>query len=144
MAVVTAFEFNDFVAARVGAGNADRCHDRLCSGVDKADFVQGRDRFFQHFCELHFIRGRRAEQNAVVGCFFNGSSNMRMGKAGNDRAVCRQIINVAVAVHVIKVRAFSPFHGNWGSAAHRLIRAGRAVYAADNMLKCFFIQAFRF
>ena len=139
MAVVAAGEFDDFVALRIGAGDADRRHDGFRAGVDEADLVHRRDRFFQHFGKPDFQLGRRAVKRPVRRRLLNGPRHMRMGVSGNDRPVGGQIIDVAVAVHVPKIRAFGFFHKNGRPAAHRFKRPGGAVDAADDMFERFLI-----
>ncbi|GIP61040.1 hypothetical protein J15TS10_48540 [Paenibacillus woosongensis] len=64
---------------------------------------------------------------------------MRVSMAGNDRAVCSEIIDIAVAVYVPEMGASRFIHKNGRPAPNRFERAGGAVDAADNMLESFFV-----
>ena len=50
--------------------------------------------------------------------------------SGYDRAIGRQIIDVAIAVLVPEVSSIRAFHENGGAAAYGFERTGGAVYAA--------------
>ncbi|MNN92912.1 hypothetical protein D3C81_2112690 [compost metagenome] len=64
---------------------------------------------------------------------------MRMGMAGNDRAVCRKVIDVLVAVLIPETGASGAFHKYRGASANGFEGTGGTVDAPDNMLKSFLV-----
>src|SRR4051794_29795501 len=66
-----------------------------------------------------------------------------MSVSENDRTVSRQIINIAIIIHIPEISAIPAFHKNRRTSTYRLKRPRRAVNPANNMLKRFIIKQLR-
>ena len=129
VAVIAADEFHDFIAARIAPGDADGAHRRFRTGVDHAQFFDGRIDFFDQLGQLRFNQRRRTIARAAGGRFLQGLDDAGMGVADDHGAPGTDVVDVLVAVDVADGTAFGP--GNERRrAADAVIRADRAVDAA--------------
>ena len=101
VAVVAAFEFEDFVAAGVSAGEADGGHGCFGAGVDEANFFGG-GAAHDFFCEKDFCFGGGAVGEAAGGGLLDGFDDGGVCVAHEHGAPGAEEVDVCVAVDVVE------------------------------------------
>src|SRR5688572_11696753 len=113
MSMIAAFELDNLVAFCIGARKPQRGHRRFGPRIDEADHLDIRHELHDTFCQIEFERAGRA-----VGCPFDGSllnrfHHMRMRMTRNERSPGKDIVNIAVAVHIVKIRSLTAVNKQW-------------------------------
>ena len=85
MAVVAAFEFDDFVATRRATRQSNGGHGGLGAGAHEAYLLERRHALDQHFGDDHFGLGWRAIGQAMHGGILDRLDHLGMGVAQNSR-----------------------------------------------------------
>ena len=124
VAVVAAFELDDFIAAGKTARQADGAHGGFGTGVHHAHHVHGRNQLGDQFRHLDFHFGRRTEAQAALGGFNHGVTNGRVVVTKHHRAPGADVIDIGFAIDIIQIRAVSTFDkqrraAHAGKGAHR-------------------------
>ena len=115
VAVVAAGELDDFGAAGEAAGQPDRRHGRLGTGVDQAHLLDRRPRD-DLLGEVHLTRGGRAEARAQRGGLAQRLHHRRVRVAENERAPGADQVDVPTTVGVEEPRTLPPDHEARGAA----------------------------
>ena len=108
MAVVAALEFDDDLATGSGSRKAYRGHRGLSAGADKAQLLDGRKTSDHALGEIRLGCRGSAKAGRVASRSLNGLDHRRKGMAQNHRPPGAEVVDVAVAVRVDKIRALSP------------------------------------
>ena len=108
-AVVSAFEFNDLVAAGGGAGQADGMHGGFRAAVAEADHLN-RKALADFFGEFPFHVMRHAVHGAGGKTFLNGLHDGGMAVSGHERAESQVVVDVFVAIEIAELAAAGFFH----------------------------------
>src|ERR687896_645082 len=100
MTVVTAFELDDLLAARVRAGHPDRAHRRFCAGAHETNAFDRRHHRSNELPELDFELGGGAEACPMSSC-----SAYRFDESGgcvamDERPPRHHVIDVCTAVDI--------------------------------------------
>ena len=106
MAVVAAFEFDDFVASGKAACEADGGHGRFGAGADEAQPFDGRHDFGDFFGDDDFAFSGCAERQTAQRGFAHGFDDFGVRVSDNRRPPRTDVIGVARAVFVPNIRAF--------------------------------------
>ena len=109
MAVVAAFEFDDFVASGEAAREADSGHGRFGAGADEAQPFDRRHDFGDFFGDDDFAFGGRAERQTAQRGFAHGFDDFGVRVSDNRRPPRADVIGVARAVFVPHIRALGFF-----------------------------------
>ena len=129
VAVVAALEFDDEFAAGGGAGQADGGHGGLSAGADEAHFFDGGIAGRDALGEIGLGGRGGAEAGGVARGALDGFDHRRKCVAQNHRAPGAEVVDVAIAVGVVKVRALGALDEG-RRAAHGAKGADRRVDAA--------------
>lgn len=139
MAVVAALEFDDFIAARKAAGDAQGTHSGFRAGVDHAQFFYRRIDGSDEPGDFRFEQRRRAVARAAGCRFLQGFDDAGMGVAGNHGTPRTDVIDIGIAVDVGDGRSFGR-GDEWRCAVDAAVRTDGAVDAAGHeglgVLKC--------
>ncbi len=133
MTVVTALEFDNLVAPGVAAGQPDGAHGGFGAGVDHPHQVHVGHDPAQCAGQFGFNLGRGAEAQAELQLGLHGLQYRRVGVAQNHRPPGQHIVDVALALAVIQVGPFGPFHKQ-RRAPDAAECAYRRIHAAGNIL----------
>ena len=106
-AVEVVLELYDFRLAGIGACHANRHHVGLGAGAVEAHLLGARDQFPDPVAPLHFEFGRAGEVCAPGHLLLDRADNFGAGVPQNQRPVTGEVVQDAVAVHVVLGRAFS-------------------------------------
>ena len=123
MAVVAAFEFDDFVATGKAARQTDGAHGGFGTGVHHTHHVHGRHQFGNQLRHFHFHLGRRTEAQAALRGFDDRVTNGGMVMSENHRPPGTDIIDIGFAIDIIQIRAVSTFNKQ-----RRAAHAGKGAY----------------
>lgn len=139
MAVITSLEFDDFIAARKTAGDAQGAHGGFRAGIDHAQlFDRGIDAL-DEAGNFRFEQGRRAIARAAGRRFLQGLDDAGMGVAGDHGTPRTDVIDIGVAVDIGDGRSFGR-GDKWRCAADASVRTDGAVDATGHeglgVLKC--------
>ncbi|EJK92630.1 hypothetical protein UUU_06160 [Klebsiella pneumoniae subsp. pneumoniae DSM 30104 = JCM 1662 = NBRC 14940] len=143
MAVVAAFELNDFVASGEAARQANGAHGGFGTGVHHPHHIHGRHQLGHQGRHFHFHFGRRAKAQAA-GCRLDHRiANSRVVVAQHHRTPGTDIIDIGFPIHVIEVSAIRAFDkqrcaADAGESAHRRVNAAGDQFARS------VVQIFRF
>ena len=99
VAVVAADEFDDFFPSRIAPGGTDGAHRRFGTGVDHAQFFNGRVDFSDQFGQIRFDDRRGAVAGTAFSCFLKGFDDAGVGVA-DDQWPRSDVVDVFVAVDV--------------------------------------------
>ncbi|MNS51466.1 hypothetical protein D3C72_841440 [compost metagenome] len=116
MAVVAAFEFDDFVATGKAARQADSAHGGFRTGVHHAHHVHGRDQFGHQLRHFDFHLGRCTEAQAALCSFNHRIADSRVVVTQHHRTPGADIIDIGFAVHIVQIRAVRTFNKQRRSA----------------------------
>ena len=133
MAVITAFELDDGVAAGRAAGEANRAHARFGAGTHQADHLDRRHQAHDLLGQLDLALGRRAEGKALHGGLLHRLQHRGMAVPEDHRSPRSDVVDVALAVRVPEVRP-QRARDETRCAAHGAERAHRRIHAAGNEL----------
>ena len=129
VAVIAALEFDDDFAAGGGAGQADRRHRRFSAGADEAHFFDGGIAGHDALGEVGLGGRGCAEAGGVARGALDRFDHRRKGVAQNHGAPGAEVVDVAIAVGVVEIRALSALDEG-RRAAHGAKGADRRVDAA--------------
>ena len=129
MAVVAADEFDDLFSAREAAGGADGAHRRFRTGIDHAQFFDGRVDLANEFGQIGLDEGRCAVARAPFGGFLEGFDDAGMGVADDHGTPGSDVVDILVAVDVGDGTALGPGDKR-RRAADTAVGTDRAVDAA--------------
>ncbi|MNB84445.1 hypothetical protein D3C75_313060 [compost metagenome] len=123
VAVVAAFELDDFIATGKATGQTDGAHGRFGTGVHHAHHIHGRHQFGHQRGHFHFHLGWRAEAQAALGCFNHRIADTRVVMAKHHRAPGADVVDIGFAIHIVQVRAIGTFDKQRCTA-----HAGKSTY----------------
>ena len=106
-AVEVVLELDDLRLSGVGARHANGHHIGLGAGAMKADLLGAWDQLPDPVAPLHFEFGRAGEVGASGHLLLDRADDLRAGVSKNQRAVSREVVQDAVAVHIVLGRALS-------------------------------------
>ena len=132
VAVIAALEFDDEFAAGGGAGQADGRHGGLGAGADEAHLFDGGIAGHDALGEIGLGGRGCAEAGRVARRALDGFDHGRKGVAQNHRAPGAEVVDVAVAVGVVEIRALGALDEG-RRAAHGAKGAHRRVDAAGKV-----------
>ncbi len=133
MAVIAAGEFDDLISTSEAACKADGAHRRFRARTDHAHHFDGRHRFANQFRKFGFALARGPITTAAVDRLNRRFDNSGMTMAQNQWTPRADVIEVLVAVDVVKIGALAA--GNkWRLTTDSAKSAGGAVHAAGNEL----------
>lgn len=124
VAVVTAFELDDAIAPGGAARQAHRRQRGFGAGIDHAHHFAGGHQPIDRLGHGHFGRTRRTERQPIADRTLHRLAHRRVIVAGDHRPPRAHVVDVAVVVHVIQIRAIGARHEE-RLAAHRLERPHR-------------------
>ena len=131
MAVVAAFELDDFVAAGKAAREADGRHGGFGAGADQPQLFDTGHEFGDFFGDDDFRLGGRAERQTAQSRFAHGFNDFGVRVSDNRRPPRADVIGVARAVFVPHIRALG-FFDEARHAADAAKCADGGVYAAGD------------
>ena len=143
MAVVAAFELDNFVTAGEAAGQANGAHGGFGTGVHHADHIHGRDQLGDQRRHFNFHLRRRAKAQAAFGGFNDRVADGRMVMTQHHWAPGADIIDIRFTINVVKVSAVGALDKQ-RRTADAGERTYRRVHAAGNKFTRSVIQIFRF
>ena len=143
MAVVAAFEFDDFVTASKAARQANGAHGRFGTGVHHTHHVHGWHQFSNQLRHSDFHLGRRTEAQATLGRFNHRITNSRVVMAQYHRPPGTDIVDIGFAIHVVQIRAVRTLDKQ-RRTAHAGEGTYRRVHPAWDKFTRSAIQVFRF
>ena len=129
MAMITAGELDYFFPSGKAPGRTHRTHYRFRTGIDKTHHFHRGDAGLYQLRELHLFFRRRAEGQAVFTGLLNCLHHRRDRMSQDSRPPGAYIIQIPVAVRIIKIGAFRLFHKK-GSSSHRTEGPHRTVHSA--------------
>ena len=129
VAVVAADEFDDFFPSRIAPGGTDGAHRRFGTGVDHAQFFNGRVDFSDQFGQIRFDDRRGAVAGTAFSCFLKGFDDAGVGVADDHGAPGADVVDVFVAVDVGNGTALGPGDER-RRAADAAVGTDRAIDAA--------------
>ncbi len=133
--VITSGEFDDPVAARETAGQAESTHRRFRARADHPHVFDRGDRLDDHLGQLGFRFVRRAEAGPFRQSAFDGGDDLGVAVAQDQRPPGADVIEQPVPVDVDEERALSPVDEERLSP-DGAERAGRAIHpAGDHALR---------
>ena len=134
--MVVALELDDLVTARIPPRDPDRAHGRFRAGRDEPHLVHTRHRTANCLCQLDFQRSGSAERRASTELLLNSVDDLWMRVSQQQRPPRPDAVQIAVAVGIVEIRAFTPLDKQ-RFAAHRPKRAHRRIHAAgDHSGRC--------
>ncbi len=107
VAVVAAFEFDDFVPFGVGARQPQRGHGGFGAAVDEAHHLDVGHEVAHQFGQFDLQRRGRAVRGAQRGGLAQRFNHGRVGMAEDERPPREDVVHEAVAVHVVEVGPFA-------------------------------------
>src|SRR5712692_9226537 len=130
MAVITAFKFDDEVAAGCGARQAHRAHRCFGTGIDEPYLLTRRKSRPDSRGEVDFELGGHAVTGAPARLCGDGFDDLWMRVAQDQRSPGTYIIDIFIPIGVPKARSCRAIGDN-GIAAYSTECAHRAVYSTD-------------
>ena len=106
-AVEVVLELNDLGLTCIGAGHPDRHHVGFGAGAVEADLLRRRNKLSDPVAPLDLHLGRAGEVGAHGHLVLNGLNDLGARVAEYQCAVTWEVVEYAVAIHVILCRAFS-------------------------------------
>ena len=100
VAVVAAFELDEFAAPGRTAGQADGAHRRFGTRADQAHHVHAGHVFQDLFGQLHLALGGCAKGETFGQCFLHRLHHRRVAVAQDHRAPGADVVGVALAVGI--------------------------------------------
>ena len=131
MAVVAAFELDDFIAAGKAACETDGRHGGFGAGADQPQLFDAGHEFGNFFGDDDFALGGRAERQTAQRSFAHGLDDFGMRVSDNRRPPRADVIGVARAVFVPNIRALG-FFDEARYAADATECADGGIHAAGN------------
>ncbi|OQA43269.1 MAG: hypothetical protein BWY52_01922 [Chloroflexi bacterium ADurb.Bin325] len=129
VAVVAALELDDLVPPGERARQPQRAHGGLRARVDEAQQLHAGHEALDQPGQLELQRAGRAEARTLRGRAAQRGGHTRVRMAEDQRPPREDVIQEAVAVHVVEIGPF-PARDEQRVAAHRAERAHRRVHAA--------------
>ena len=133
VAVVAAFELDDFFAAGGATRQADGAHPGFGARADQSHHLDAGHELDDFFGQFHFALGGRAEAEAVQGGFLHGFQHGGVAVAQDHRAPRADEVDVFLVVGIPEVSALGALDKT-RRAAHGLEGAHRGVHATGDDL----------
>jgi len=131
MAVITALEFDDQVAAGETARHADGGHGGFSAGIDQPHHFDGGHGAADGLGELHLPSGRGAKAGADLEGLFDGLQDGGVAMAEQEGTPTANVVDIAVAVRIPDVGALAAGDEGRGAADAAESAYGR-IHAAGN------------
>ncbi len=131
VAVIATREFYDQIAARVGAGQADRAHGGFGAGGDEAHLLQPRVKGDHPLREFDFTLARRSIGRSVADRVAHRIQHRRMRVAQDQRSPGSDEVEILATVDVVEELAGGPGNEQRGTP-HCAKRAHGRVDAPGN------------
>ena len=126
VAVVTAFELDDLLAAGGATRQAYGAHAGFGARADQAHHLDAGHEFDDFFGQFHLTFGGRAKAEAVQGGFLNGFEHGGVAVAQDHRAPGADVVDVLLPIGVPKMGALGALHktrcaADGAKGAHRRV-----------------------
>jgi hypothetical protein len=103
MAVVAALELDDLVPFGVRPRQAQGAHGRFGARVNETHHLNVGHEVHHPPGQFDFKRAGRAVRGPFHGRLLDGLDHLRVGMAGDERSPGKDIVDVAVAVHIVEI-----------------------------------------
>src|SRR5207302_4345921 len=118
MAVITAFELDDFCPSRESARGANSAHGRFCPAGYQPHLFARRDHGRDGFGHLHFDLCWGSESRSTLELAGDRLPDAWMSVSEYQRAPASDAVQVSIAVRIVDIGALSARNEQW-VAAHR-------------------------
>ena len=127
--MIASRKFNDFIPFGIASCQADGAHHCFCAGIYHPHHFYGGNQAADQFCHFHFYGSGGSKAQPPSAGVYDAVQYPLIGMPQNHRPPGAYIINVLIAVLIIKTGPFPAFDKS-GNRPHRAESPYRRIDAA--------------